>query len=197
MAIKLQVQWSPAASSALDTLRTMPERLGPAIARGLDAANQLVLGRITQKRFTGKGPFAVGDHRLGIVTGRLRQSLNARPAELRSGNGSGGGSIVADSGIGSNVKYMGPHEFGYKGDVQVRSFTRHNPRGDIKQPISRMRRGKQKIVYRQLATGISVVKAHTRKMDIPERAPIRTGVEENKAIYGEQLSNAVLEEMKK
>ncbi len=94
-----------------------PEAMRDAIARGMTHGAQIIVGMVTEERLTGKGPFPVSDHRLGVVTGRLRQSLRATPARVE------GQSVII--GIGTPVEYARLHEFGWEGDVKVRAHERN------------------------------------------------------------------------
>ena len=69
--------------------------------------------------------------------------------------------------IGSNVVYASAHEFGFHGIVNVK-----NPRGDA-------------------------LKTFTRQMNIPERAPFRTGINENTDYIATEILIEIEETLKK
>lgn len=77
------------------------------LRRGLEKARE-----ISQREFL-EGP---RPQRLGVITTRLRQSIAINVTETARG-------IVGR--MGSNVKYAAFHEFGFRGTVQVKGFTRH------------------------------------------------------------------------
>lgn len=120
-----------------------------AIMRGMEKGAAYMVGKITEDRLTGKGPFPVADHRLGVVTGMLRRSFHWAGAARVNGN-----EVTTE--IGANVVYAAAHEFGYVGAVTVKEHVRKTKKG-----------------------GAATVKEHERKVNIPERAPIRTGIAEH------------------
>lgn len=87
-----------------ERLRNAPAAVPQAIAREMDKQNQLTIGHIIQARMTGKGPFPAAQGRMGVRTARMRRSLRASKAVVRGG--------MVSSAIGSNLVYMGVHEFG-------------------------------------------------------------------------------------
>jgi hypothetical protein len=195
MATEYSIELTPEAKAAMARVRGFPLRLGRAVAQGLDTANEVVKGRIERQRLDGKGPFPVAEHRLGKVTGKLVESFHKTPAQVISDSGK---VVQVSTSLGASIKYAAAHEFGYQGRVQVRSFTRKNPRGDVFRsfaPTSLARAGRKTKTQKKVASGVSTVKAHTRKMNIPARAPIRTGIEENIGVYNEEVSKAVVEEL--
>ncbi len=168
---------------AIDGLKKWPAE---AICKALDQQNELTVGHIQLTKLSKRGPKT-----LGVVTNRLRQSL--RPSKAVAS-----GTDVVSS-IGTNVWYAGVHEFGYHGTVNVRQFTRHNPHGDVFRVGSETAKRKDVVKaksfntsakVKKVASGFSVVKAHARKMNMPERAMIRTGIQERQANYAAALGAA-------
>lgn len=137
--VTVNISLEPELSEALKGFK-LPAQLR-AIQRGMNKGMQYMVGQITAERLTGRGPFPVSDHRLGVVTGRLRQSFHATSAEIQGNQVTGA--------LGASVEYAAAHEFGFKGEVDVRSFTR--------------------------SSGVKV-KAHRRNIEVPERAMVRTGI---------------------
>jgi hypothetical protein len=174
------VTLSPQAEQLLQAFGNTDATLPRALMRAMDRANQLVIGAVSRARFTGRGPFPVGDHRLGVRTNRLRSSLRASKAVI---DGNGG---IA-SAIGSNVIYFGAHEYGFTGTASVRAHTRTRTfgKGGL---IRASARGRKEV----LSSTVSTVRAHSRKMKIPARAPLSTGIAENLGIYSRELSEAVI-----
>lgn len=86
-------------------------------------------------------------------TGRLGRSITQKLIELSNG--------VAGI-VGTNVEYAPPHEYGFKGDVTVKAHLR----------MIKMAFGKS-INPKQVN-----IKAHTRKVDLPEKSFLRSALEE-------------------
>jgi phage gpG-like protein len=169
-------------------IKSFPKRILPAIKRGMTVAMPLITGKIVNERLKGQGPFPVSDHKLGVKSGRLYRSVRWTLPEIS-------GQTVLGS-IGTNVKYAGAHEFGFSGSVQVRahsrkSFSHRSFLGGT------TKSGKQKTVRKKVRGADIQVRTHTRKLNIPERAPIRTGISDHKAILGEEITKAVIEEATK
>jgi len=151
----------------LERLRNAPAIVPQAIAKATDEQNNLTVGSIIKNRMTGKGPFPPSEGKLGVRSGRLRASLRATPAIVT-------GQTVSSS-IGSNVKYMGIHEFG----------------GQTKPHLIKASGGKSL----RFVLGGRVVFAKSVKhpgSKIPARAPIFRGIEDRSDAYGAALSGAAL-----
>ena len=146
-----------------------PEAMQRAIAAGMTEGAQIVAGMVTEQRLTGKGPFPVEQHRLGVITGRLRQSLRAAPARIE------GDRVIVS--IGSPVGYAAAHEFGFDGTVTIKEHTRQ----------AHLRRGVEVREHR--------VKSYSRHLVIPERAPVRTGIREHLGEFSTSIADAIKEEM--
>ncbi|KCX98868.1 HK97 gp10 family phage protein [Acinetobacter pittii] len=86
-------------------------------------------------------------------TGRLGRSITQKLIELSNG--------VAGI-VGTNVEYAPPHEYGFKGDVTVKAHLR----------MIKMAFGKS-INPKQVN-----IKAHTRKVNLPENSFLRSALEE-------------------
>ena len=155
----IQIQLDPSVAGKLRGMVRVPEHILLEMKKEIDLQNELTVGHIQATRMSGRGPFPVEEGRLGVRTGRLRQSLRPSKATI-----AGGKTIV--SAIGTNVIYMGPHEFGFTGLVNVRAHAR---------------RGKK---------GVHQVKAHARQANVPSRAPIRQGIEDRAPAYGRAISEA-------
>jgi len=145
-----------------------PDVMLTAIRRGMSRAAQLTAADITRQRLTGKGPFPVAAHQLGVRSGRLRKSLRATPAVISG--------MEVRTSIGSKVRYAAAHEFGFKGKVPVKSHQR-----TIKKAFG----------VKLKAASTHTVKAHQRVVNIPERAPIRTGIEENLPTFSNEITREV------
>lgn len=156
----------PNLDAALSGLK--PDVMISSIRRGMSRAAQLVAGQVTRTRLTGQGPFPIAAHQLGVRSGRLRKSLRATPAEVS------GSSVTVK--IGTAVRYAAAHEFGFKGKVAVKPHQR-----TIKKAFG----------VKLKAPSTHGVKAHQRTVSIPERAPIRTGIEENLPTFSNEITREV------
>jgi phage gpG-like protein len=188
--LTLGVSLSSEAQSLIERLGSADARLLQAVQRGLYRANQRTMSEITLNRMSGKGPFPVSQNRLGEVESHARKSLTTSRPVIHAG------AVV--SSIGSNVGYVAVHEFGFKGVATVKKHLRKAPLGDRfnvgGQTVtgrSLGRAGRQRRRKDQISSRVSFVKQHTRKMEIPARKFIRTGIEENDAIYSSELSDAL------
>ncbi len=179
----ISIQLTSNAEQIVRQLGQFPAASLRGIARAMDLENELTVGHIQAAKLSQRGPLT-----LGVVTNRLRSSIRPSAAVVEVN--------AVSSSIGSNVAYAAAHEFGFDGQVQVRSFTRKNPRGNLFSAAAtvslkdgRISRAKAKV--KQTAAGISIVRAHQRHMKLPERAFIRTGIEERAKAYGVSISAAI------
>lgn len=165
MSVKTQIELTPEALRTIRNLQQLPANMGGAIARVLDLENDQTVSRI-QKTYMSRR----GRNTLGVRTNRLRGSIRRNKAQVS------GLSVI--SGIGSNVEYMGVHEFGYDGPQSVSAHTRrinHIFGVPSAEPI------------------VQNVRAHTRQVSFPERAPIRKGIRDRLPTYGSEISRAIVE----
>jgi len=158
----LQIEIEQDLKSALAGIK--PEAMIAAVGRGMKVGGQLIVGQVSKDRLTGQGPFPVSEHRLGVVTGRLRQAFRVEGPTTQ-------GNEVTML-FGDPVEYAAIHEWGFVGQVTVKAHQREAKKG----PIS--------------------VREHQRKMNVPARAPITTGVAENLQMFGEAIADEVAEMMK-
>lgn len=180
-----------------------------AIQRGMEKGAAYIVGQITKERLTGKGPFPVGEHKLGVVTGRLRRSTHW------SGHAKVQGTEATTS-IGATVEYAKLHEFGFRGAVQVKAHTRKRTKTrkplptepvQIEQHERVTKKGKKVTVKahtrkrkanrKPIPTGPIQVGEHTRQMNIPERAPFRTGIKENMTMFAEAIADEVVDQLRR
>lgn len=179
----MQISIDSNAAELVRSVREFPARMAQAIASAMNLQNQLSIGYAQQHYLSGPRPA-----RLGVRTNRLRSSLNASPAVIS-------GSTVS-SAIGTNVVYAGVHEYGFKGTVTVRTYTRQERRRNIQSTTGRVfnaitgriSSGKGKTI----AEGISIVRQHQRKMDIPARPFLAPTLEDRKDDYSKAISAAIL-----
>lgn len=136
------------------------KRMERAVSLGL----QMIVLEVQKDRFTGQGPFPVSQHKLGVVSGRLRRDLHAEPA-ARTATGFRGR-------IGSAVEYFAAHELGFDGTVDVKAHTRAN--------YTVEKRG-----YSVLAQSVRGYKKHLK---IVARGPLRAGLKDHAGeIMNEQI----------
>jgi len=182
VSLTVDIALTPAAAALLRSSKTWPAKMSQAIAHGLDYENELTIGHAQARHLSRRGPTT-----LGVVTNRLRSSLNQVSAAID------GNSVI--SSIGTNVAYAGAHEFGFVGRVQVKAFTRkvNTYAGGTKLVAHLAKSGR--IVKKKAkitATGTQQVKAHTRMMKMPERSFIRSSIRERSADYSATLSSAIV-----
>ena len=187
MAEAIKIELSEEAKVILRHVTDMPGSMIEDIARGMQAANLMMVSRIQTERLTGQGPFPVEAHKLGVRSGRLLGSLHAGDMTV--------GDNKVESSIGSNVKYAAVHEFGGTihheasvGSVRLKTM---NKRGTLARqegfPHLAVFAGKG--VKKRFKTVRWSADAHDVKM--PERAPVRTGIREHLAEYGQRVSAAI------
>ena len=187
MSAQTTIQLTPEAEKILRDLREMPQWMVEAVAQGMDKANAMTVSHIQQARLTGIGPFPVAEHRLGVRSGRLHEALWASKATVIGTN--------VESAIGDNVKYAAIHEFGGVIHHEVGAGT------------ARLRTDRQGNLLRQTGhrhLAVFAKAGHKRVKEVayeagahdvvmPERAPIRTGIQENLQQYGQMVSEAIQE----
>lgn len=163
----IRIEFAAEGKALLERLRAMPEKIAPAIARGMDKAGIAALDEIKVERFRGKGPFPAAQHKLGEKTTDLRASLRYVPARI------GGGMVTAA--MGSNLIYFGVHEFGFTGQVHVSSFTRAISSAQFTKAGTGLKLNK-KARSKRGAYGTETVRAFTRWMSMPAREPLGHGI---------------------
>ncbi len=177
--IHLSIRVTKDQSAALQALRGGFARLLQPLGKAFASGGQEVLGRAVKNRFTGRGPFPVSQNRLGVVTNRLRKSMRSTLPQIDPA----GGRVVIS--MGSNVSYYGPHEFGFRGRVQVKGHTRRNTpgpktfRGRLTKSSQRamtdvMRERELSGTRKRGRVNASYVKPHSRRVNMPARRPLGT-----------------------
>jgi phage gpG-like protein len=175
--IETTITASPNLASALKALK--PEATLRAVVKGMKRGTLLITAAVQKERLSGQGPFAPSLHRLGVgrggkgyAGGRLRQSVRGTDPQLS-------GSTVTTS-IGSNVKYAAAHEFGLKGTVKVRAH-------EVTMTKLFGRKLKAPLRFTRLAS--------SRKVNLPERKPFRTGIAENLPKLEAEIEREVVKAM--
>lgn len=161
MQTEITITRSPRLEALLHQLGNMPAVALQAVAAGMKRAGTEVLGTAVEKRFSGKGPFPVAQHRLGIRSNLLRKSLRVTAPQIHAGSGE------VTQGFGSNVRYFLLHELGFSGPSPVRAHRRNTASGKV-----------------------ANVRAHTRNLTIAARAPMITELqsERTRATYLRQIT---------
>ena len=193
MPFAIRTSLTPQAEAILRGMQALPGRIVTAIARGMDNANQLAVANIRAKHLTGeKGrgqAYPPEDHRLVTRTGRLRNSVWASNAqEVGAGN--------VQSAIGSNVIYAAIHEFGGTIHHDARE-SKVRLRTDAKGNRLRQSSNPNLFVFaKNKHARAETVRTQVPAYDVetPERAPFRTGIEESREIYRQEISGQIVGE---
>lgn len=163
--------------------------LKTAIGREMDAQNDLTIGHISTARMRGNNnkPFPVSDHKLGIRSAKLVQSIHATKS-VATGDG-------VQSSIGSNIKYAGIHEFGgtikrvlLAGSVRLRT----DRAGNL---LRQGKNGKLAVFARKSHkrfTTASFSGGKRFETVIPARAPFRHGIQDRLDETGKAVGGAII-----
>lgn len=122
-----------------------------------------VQGAVKESKLTGQV--------LHVRSGTLRRSVNRRVEETPT-------SIVAT--VGTNVKYGKVHEYGFSGVVSIPGHVRKVATQSVK------------VGRKQIAQGIAFVRAHTRKLNLPQRSFLRSTLLEQSGEIRDELRATVL-----
>lgn len=179
MSDPITFELSPAARALLEQIKDMPFAMRRAIVRGMDRAGLLTVSHIQEQRLTGQGPFPVEEHRLGVVTSRLRTSLRWSSAAANGDTVTGG--------IGSNVIYAAIHEFGGIINRTVKAGT------------ARLREERDGSLLKRGNLATFAKKSHKRVREVPyaggkqyqihmpARAPIGHGIADNLPVFEREI----------
>lgn len=198
--MRLDVLISDQASSKVLELANGNARFVRAMARGIGQASQEIVGIAVKEAFTGKGPFPPAQHRLGVVTGRLKKAIRATSPSVNLSDS------TIDVSFGSNVSYFAIHEFGFKGTIQVRGHTRKFTgtrsfkRGRLtKASSSKFKSVLAKREFEGRGKLYTQVRPHGRKLDVPARAPLGTVLRGVRVfnLYNARVSSALTAELKR
>ena len=181
----LTIQLSESSQRVLRQLSAFPQEMAIAVTQAMDVENQLTISHLIRMRLTGRGPFPPEQHRLGVVTGLLRRSVRATPAQLL-------GKEVRSS-IGTNVKYAAVHEFGgtftrtsKPGSVRLRT----DARGELlRQPGGRLAIFAK--AEHKRAKEVSFAGGRSYQIRVPARAPIRHGIADRLPRYAAAIDAAI------
>lgn len=167
--MKLKAELSNEARSLMARLGSS-QRVLQAMRGALERETQATWRHITMERMRGNDgtPFPASQGILGVRTGRYRQALRATRAVIS------GQSVV--SGIGANLKYAGIHEFGGKTPAHI--IEPRKKKGTLAFQIG------GRLVFAKMVK-------HPGSR-IPERAPVRRGIEDRLPQLSEALSGACI-----
>lgn len=184
---EIKIALTPQAEKIVAGFETLPGRLVAAIAQGMDQGNQFAVANIQRKHLTGKGPFPVDQHKLGVRSGLMRESVFASDAQQTSGT-------QVQSAIGTPVKYAGPHEFGgviHHPARQLKLRHKIDQRGNL---LKQGTNGKLLVFARKGAKRVRETTVQGKAYDVtmPERAPFRTGLAESMPEYTRCISRNVV-----
>ncbi|MEO5804104.1 MAG: hypothetical protein ABIR24_11305 [Verrucomicrobiota bacterium] len=212
MSDPISIKLTAESELVMKRLQAFPGVVLGRVARAMDKENHTTIGHISSVRMRGNNgkPFAPALGILGIRTGHLYKTLRQSAASVV-------GSEVVSS-IGTNVEYAGVHEFGFEGDVTVKSHQRKGGAGDKFSvtgshvsriaalrmgALSKKQAGAQaqnsgKYIFKKTgakksAVAIGQVKSHSRHVKITARAPIQHGIADRVANYSQSISAAVIE----
>jgi hypothetical protein len=179
-------------------LKTMPQRLGRAIARALDDQNERTVAAIITERmnFSKMGPVIAGG--LRRQSGMAVKSIRTVKAQVQEDG--------VTSALGSNLKYVKAHEHGFIGTVNVRGHMRRKFRyGPEKQveffsTITRQmetstKRSRRVVKVRGPGGGKrdaeTYVRAHSMRMNLPARKMFSQTLALRVGAYTEAVSAAI------
>lgn len=165
---------------AVKELQKYPDKLAKAIMDAFTKETHEAVRHITIKRLRGSGPFPVSLHKLGHVTGQWSRSLTWE-GPFRKGNEVrvliGAMKATADA-----LSYGAAHEFGFKGNVRVPATDVDEHRRRLRKPTGRRKYAKVRAHKR---------KAHTKKVNIPARAPISFGIQDRTQDFARAIGQAI------
>jgi hypothetical protein len=188
--LSFRIRFAPPSPDGRETIARVLAMAGPneSIRKAFSLGLQKLAFRAQKERFTGQGPFPVAQNRLGVVSGRLRRDLHAEAAVLTDTGVSGR--------IGAAVEYFGAHEVGFSGTVNVPAHTRKAYTVKRKERTRTSKSGKPfSIRANQYSVLPASVRAHSKRMNIPARKPLRTAIEEHGGkIIGTEIRNAIQKE---
>jgi phage gpG-like protein len=207
----IKIGLSPRARALLAKTEKLPAAVPQAVARTMDRQNELMVGRINREKLSRRGQMT-----LGVVTGRLRRSLRPSKASIAGNTVTSaiGTNVeyaaVHEFGFNGEVAVKAHRRKGGMGDrfaLGSRSVNRmqalklgilsERQVGEIARSSTSFGVGSQysfsKTKAIQVASGYALVHAHTRKMNIPARRMIASGIEENAEKYSAALSRAIVE----
>ena len=173
------------AQAVVAQMQSLPTRVLQDIAAAMKKENQFTVSHIQAEHLTGQGPFPVEQHKLGVRTNRLRSSVRATDPVI-SGQ-------TIDSAIGSNVLYAAIHEFGgriNKPARQAKVRLRTDARGNLVRQLGNSNLAMfARSTHKRAKESTVTIGKHS--IEMPERAPFRTGIQECRLNYTKSISVAM------
>jgi len=123
----------------------------------------------------------LSDQVLHVRTGRLRRSITYRLTKE--------GDVVTAY-VGTNVKYARAHEYGFQGEVSVPAHTVKAHQRHMSVAFGKLMKNPRMVDVREY-----VMRAHSMKMNLPERSFLRSSVEENASKYTDWIKDAMVKGM--
>ena len=151
------------AEALIAKMANAPELVRRALLRAVTVLSIDVQRSVKQDKLTGQV--------LHVRTGTLRRSINREVTEREDG-------VFAV--IGTNVEYAGIHEYGFNGTMSVQAHVRRS------RQQMQMKKSNVKPV------GDVLVRAHTRKVNLPERSFLRSTLKEFEPRIRHDLREAVM-----
>ena len=186
MSTQVKIELTEQAQKIVVNLQTLPPRILNAIAGAMNEAAEVALTNVQQKHLTGTGPFPPSEHRLGVRSGFLREHASRNDATV-SGN-------TVDSSIGDNMIYAALHEFGGRVHHNARD-TKVRLRTDARGNLMRQAAHAHLAIFAKSSHKRAVERdAHigAHDVDMPERAPFRTGIRESMPVYKQSISAGIV-----
>lgn len=188
-----ELQITSNARAILAQFKVMPEEIRAGLRSTLDNQNAHTLRDLSFNRMGHPSNGPVVPNGLRRISSKAVGSLRYTPA-VNDGDG-------VSSTLGTNLRYVKAHEFGFVGEVPVRAHTRRmftygrarlvrfiNPR--TKERQTTMRRPRRVVKDAQGDREI-LVRAHTMRMNLPARHMIRDTLAARMPDYGAAISRSV------
>ncbi len=167
--------------------RLTPAQLFEGVRQGMNVATPQVLSAIQEERLTGQGPFPVDEHRLGVVSGQLRQSAYTTEAVIE-------GSMVTSS-MGSPLGYASIHE---RGGVYERTTKPGKVRLRTDRSGNLLKRGNLATFARKTHKQVKEVSfegGKTYTVTVPARAPFGFGLADHTDLFLTAIARAAVEQL--
>ena len=191
MSVPFKIELTDQAKKIVAGFQSLPARIIAAIAQGMNEASQYAVAKIQSAHLTGeKGrrqAYDPSEHRLVTRTGRLRNSVWASDAQPIS-------DTQVQGAIGSNVVYAEIHEFGGRIHHEARQMkVRH--RIDARGNLVKQLKNSNLLMFagaRHKRARETTVQTKAYDVEMPERAPFRTGLEESRPTFKTVISRNII-----
>lgn len=166
------------------SLSSYPTRLLEFLAAALDRFSAVLQARVKEK---------LSDDVLHVRTGTLRRSINRQVIKQVDG---------VEAVVGTNVEYAAIHEYGFQGAVSVREHVRRiTTASRIEATLDKIRLARAMkfselgpaVRRTRYVSGVAVVRAHTREVNMPERSFLRSALRELEAVAVIEVRRAAID----